>query len=82
MLIKVKNGTEMELKHTKKKGYMALLHVFEVRKEIIAVCGCTQSAISRWAKNNYVPYERRAALIEAAKERGWKLTNEQLRGDL
>jgi hypothetical protein len=70
----------MKLKKTRKKGFDALLAVFETRRNIIDICKVTPAAVSRWSRDGKVPECRRHALIEAAKQRGYELTNEQLRG--
>jgi len=70
------------MKKTKLQGAKAVIKaVFQTSAELARDIKRPRKTVEGWAKNNQVPAINRAVVVEAAKERGYIITAEQLRGD-
>ena len=71
------------MKETELQGAKAVIKaVFQTSAELARDIKRPRKTIEGWTKNNQVPAISRAVVVKAAKKRGFKITAEQLRGDL
>jgi len=56
--------------------------IFQTSAELAREIEQSRKTVEKWAKNNQVPAIKRDQVVKAAKKRGYRITGEQLRGDL
>ena len=59
-----------------------IIAVFGTAAELARAIKLDRFRVTAWVRNNRVPATMRDRVVKAAKKRGFKITAEQLRGDL